>query len=73
MMMMMMTLYSLVLYVIDDNIDEDEPAIYYGSEDDPSLIVSHITFGQLKRMSNRVANMLGVTKTSNCRMLQLYN
>jgi acyl-coenzyme A synthetase/AMP-(fatty) acid ligase len=72
-MLLMMTFYSLVLCVIDDNIDEDEPAIYYGSEDDP-LIVSHITFGQLKRMSNRVANMLGVTtKTSNCRMLQLYN
>ena len=56
----MMTLYSLVLYAIDDNIDEDDPAIYYGSEDDPS-IVRHVTFGQLKRMSNRVANMLGVT------------
>ena len=56
----MMTFYSLVLYVIYDNIDEDDPAICYGSEDDPS-IVSHVTFGQLKRMSNRVANMLGVT------------
>ena len=60
-----LTLYPLVLYVIDDNnIDEDEPAIYYGTEDDDtddvsSSIVNHVSFGKLKRMSNRVANMLG--------------